>query len=79
MPCADHRWEELPYTNKLNTLGLSDKELKKKSYQERCNLLNNNPVFLAWDFHHNVEVSFKEIKPNAPLRKAKHYSVHSEF
>ena len=48
LPCADLRREELPYiTSKLNNLGLSDEELKDLSYQERCNLLNNNPVLVA--------------------------------
>ena len=51
MPYADLRWEELPYIiNKLNNLGLSDKELKNLSSQERCNLLNNNPVLVARHF-----------------------------
>ena len=33
--CADLRWEE---------------ELKKLSYQDQCNLLNNNPVLVARHF-----------------------------
>ena len=44
LSCADLRSEELPYTiNKLNTLSLSDEKLKNLSYQERCNLLKNEP------------------------------------
>ena len=51
LPCADLRWEELPYIiNKLNNLGLSEEELKNLSYQERCNLLNNNLVLVARHF-----------------------------
>ena len=51
LSCADLRWEELPQIiNKLNNLGLSEEELKKLSYQERCNLLNNNPVLAATHF-----------------------------
>ena len=51
LSCADLRWEELPYIiNKLNNLGLSEEELKNLSYQERCNLLNNNPVFVPRHF-----------------------------
>ena len=38
--------------NKLNNLGLSDKELKKFSYQERYNLLNNIPVIVARHFQY---------------------------
>ena len=41
LSCGDLRWEEVPYViNKLNNLRLSDEELKKLIYQERCNLLN---------------------------------------
>ena len=41
LSCGDLTWEELPYIiNKLNNLGLSDEELKKLIYLERCNLLN---------------------------------------
>ena len=53
LPYADLRWRELPYIiNKLNNLQLSDEELKKLSYQERSNLLNNNPLleFDSCDF-----------------------------
>ena len=55
LSCADLRWEELPYIiEKLNNLGLSDEELKNLSYQERCNLLNKNPVLVARYFQYKV-------------------------
>ena len=45
--CADLRWEE---------------ELKKLSYQDRCNLLNNNPVLVARHFSINLyEFSMHQI------------------
>ena len=45
LSCADLRWVELSYTiNRLNNPGLGEEKLKNLSYQERCNLLNNNPV-----------------------------------
>ena len=60
MPYADLRWEELPYIiNKLNNLGVSQEELKNLSYQEMCNLLNNNSVLAARHFQNKVEVFFK--------------------
>ena len=59
---ADLRWEELAYIiNTLKNLGLSDEELRNLSYQERCNLLNNNPVLLSRHFQYKSEVFFKEI------------------
>ena len=45
---VDLRWEELLFViNKLNILGIFDKELENLSYQEWCNLLIKNPVFVA--------------------------------
>ena len=79
LSCADLRWEELPYIiNKLNNLGLSDEELKDLSYQERCNLLNNNPALVARHFQYKVEV-FKEITLDGPLGKTKYYAIRIEF
>ena len=73
MSCADLRWEELSYIiSKLNNLELSEEELKNLSYQERANLLNNNPVLVAWHFQYKVEVFFKDIIIEGPLGKAKH-------
>ena len=72
LSCADLRWEELPQIiNKLNNLGLSEDELKKLSYQERCNLLNNNPVLAATHFQYKIEAFFKEIILDGPLGKTK--------
>ena len=57
LSCADLRREEIMYIfDKLNNLGLSDEELKHLSYQERCNLLNNNPVRVARHFQYKIEV-----------------------
>ena len=59
LSCTDLRWEELPYIiNRLNNLGLSKEEQKNLSYQERYNLLNNNPVLVAMQFQYKVEVFF---------------------
>ena len=70
MSFADLTWEELPYIiNKLHNLGLSDVELKNLSYQERRNLLINNPVLLVWHFQHKIEVFFKGNIVDGPLGK----------
>ena len=76
LPC----WKELPYIiNKLNNLGLSDKELKYLSYQERCNLLNNNTVLVARHFQYKVEIFSKEIILDGPLGKTKYYAIRIEI
>ena len=52
LSCADVRWEELTYIiYKLNNQGSkTKKELKKVSYQEWCNFLNNESVPLVRHF-----------------------------
>ena len=76
LSCADLRWEELPYIiNKFSNLGLSDKELKNLSYQERCNFLNNNLVLVARHFQYKVEVFFKKMIVDGPLGKTKYYAI----
>ena len=80
LSCADLRWEELSHVNsKLNNLGLSDIELKNFCYQERCNLLNNNPVLVARHNQYKVEVFFKGIILDGPLGKTKYYPIPFEF
>ena len=55
----------IPYINdKLNNVGLSEKELKNLSYHQ-CHLLNNNPVLVARHFQYEVE----EITLDGPLGK----------
>ena len=76
---ADLRWEKLPYIiNKLNNLGLGEEELKNISYQERCNLLNNNPVLVARHFQYKAEIFFKDIIIDGPLGKTKYYALRIE-
>ena len=58
---ADLRWEKLPYiTNILNNLGFSDEELNNLSYQELCNLLDNDPVLVGEYFQYKFEVFLKK-------------------
>ena len=59
LSCADLRWEELSHIiNKLSNLGRNDKKFKNLSYQEGCDLLNNNPVLSAGHFKYKVKISF---------------------
>ena len=62
LSCADFRWDELPYIiNKLINLGLTDKELKNLSYQERTKLLNENPILLLRHFQYKVQCFSKHL------------------
>ena len=78
--CADLRWEELPYIiNKSKNLDLSDKELKNVSYQELCNLLNNNPVLVARRFQYKVGVFSQKSHWMVHWGKTKYYAIRVEF
>ena len=80
LSCTDVTWKELPYIiNRLNNLGLSDEELKNSRYQERCNLVNNNPVLVARHFQYKVRVFFIEIIFDGPFGKLKYYGIRIEF
>ena len=80
LSCADLKWKELPYiVNKLNNFGLSEEEFKKLSDQERCNLLNDNPVLVSRHFQYKGEVFFKETILDGTSGKTKYYSVRIEF
>ena len=62
LSCADLRWNELiSIISKLNKLSLNEEEIKSLAYQERCRLLNMNPVLVARHFQFRVEVFYKEI------------------
>ena len=50
-------------------------ELKNLSYQDRFNLLHNNPVLVARLFQYKVELFFKKIILDAPVDKTKHYLI----
>ena len=63
----------------LNNLGQSEKEFKNLSYQDRCNLPNNNPVLAARPFQCKVEVLFQELILAGPLGKTKYYALRIEF
>ena len=55
------------------------RKLKHLSYQERCNLLNNNPVLVARHFQYKAEVFIKEIIFDGPLGKTKNYAIRTEL
>ena len=54
---AGLRWNELILIiSKLNILKLSEEDIDKIPYYDRCKLLNSNPVLLARHFQYRVEV-----------------------
>ena len=77
---TDLRWNELAeIIAKLNSLNLTDDDMKYMCFQDRCDTLNKNPVLVARHFQYRVEDFFKEIVLNGPLGKTKHYAIRVEF
>ena len=77
---ADLRWNELKsIIFKLNRVNISDEEVDEMWYYERCDTLNKNPVFIARNFQYRVEIFFKIIVLDGPLRKNQYYAIRVEF
>ena len=80
LSCADLRWNELiSKILKLEGSVLSEDEIQDLSYQNRCKLLNKNPVLVSRHFQLRVEMFFKEIILDGPLGKTKYYAIRVEF
>ena len=74
------RWNEIIIIiSKLNRESLSEEDVARMSYFERCHYLNLNPVLLARHFQYRVEVFFKEIVVNGPLGKVVYHAIRVEF
>ena len=82
LSCADLRWPELfQIVAKAQSNNLTDEEVDTLSYQERCAMLNLNPVIVAKHFQYRVETFFKEVLlANAnPIGKIVYYALRIEF
>ena len=61
LSCADLRWPELfQIIARTQGKNLTDEQVEAMSYNERCSMLNLNPV-VAKHFQHRVETFFTEI------------------
>lgn len=82
LSCADLRWPELfQIIARTNGKNITDEEVEALSYDERCRLLNLNPVIVAKHFQYRVETFFTEILlTNAhPIGKIVYYALRIEF
>ena len=80
LSCADLRWNELvTIIHRLKGRNISEKEINSMTYQDRCKLLNSNPVLLARHFQYRVETFFKDILIDGPIGKTQFYAVRVEF
>ena len=62
LSCADLRWPELfQIIAQANGKNMTAEEVEALSYDERCRLLNLNPVIIAKHFQYREESFFTEI------------------
>ena len=82
LSCADLYWKELlEIVCKCHKLGLSSAELESLGYDEKCRVLNLNPVITARHFQYSVEAFFKEILLSQlePSGRIIYYAIRIEF
>ena len=82
LSCADLRWPELfQIIGRVNGKNMTDEEVDALSYDERCRLLNLNPVLVAKHFQYRVETFFTEILLTVvnPIGKIVYYALRIRF
>ena len=82
MSCADLKWNELyRIISKLDGKEMSVSEIGSVSYDQRCNILNTNPVIVAKHFQYRLERLFKDVilGPGKPIGDVLYHAVWIEF
>ena len=80
LSCADLHLDDLiANIFKLKRQNLSEEHVKNVSYFQKCEILNENPVFVARHFQYRVEVFFTEILMVSYLSGEIKYAVRVEF
>ena len=82
LSCADLRWPELfQIIAKTQGKNLTDEQVDALSYNERCAMLNLNPVVVAKHFQYRVETFFTEVLLSSanPIGKIVYYALRIEF
>ena len=82
LSCADLRWPELfQILARIQGNNLTDEQVDALSYNERCQMLNLNPVVVAKHFQYRVETFFTEVllTKAKPIGKIVYYALRIEF
>ena len=80
--CADLRWNEIyKILSKLQGKELTDQEIDLMTYNEKCKMLNSNPVVVAKHFQYRLETLFKEVLLGSgePIGKILYDAIRIEF
>ena len=82
LSCPDLRWPELfQIISRMQGKDITDEEVDALSYDEKCKMLNLNPVIVAKHFQHRVEMFFTEVplSKSQPIGKIVYYALRIEF
>ena len=82
LSCADLRWPGLfQIIARTQGKNMTDEQIEALSYNERCSMLNLNPVVVAKHFQHRVETFFTEVLLSQinPIGKIIYYALRIEF
>ena len=82
LSCADLRWNDLlDILIKIRDLDLTAEDIELMSYQDKCKLLNANPVIVARHYQYRLETFFKEIlfSEDKPVGTIVSYAIRIEF
>ena len=80
--CADLRWNEIyKILSKLQGKKLADQEIDLMTCNEKCKMLNSNPVVIAKHFQYRLETLFKEVLLGSgePIGKILYDAIRIEF
>ena len=82
LSCADLRWPELfQIIARTKGMNLTNEQVEALSYNDRCSMLNLNPVVVAKHFQYKVETFFTGVLLTTanPIGKIVHYALRIEF
>ena len=80
--CADLRWNEIyKILSKLKGHEMSDTEIEQMTYDEKCKMLNSNPVVVAKHFQYRLECLFRDVLLGSgdPVGKLLYHAIRIEF
>ena len=81
LSCADLRWPELfQIISRIQGKDITDEEVDALSYDEKCKMLNLNPVIVAKHFQFRVETFYTEflLSKSKPIGKIVNYALRIE-
>ena len=82
LSCADLRWNDLvEIIAKLSGTPLTTEQIESLTYNDRCKLLNSNPVIVAKHYQFRLETFFTEVlfSNEKPLGNILFYAIRIEF